>query len=78
MPLPLLLDNFDTLSIFMRTQLGIRLVGDAELHLAAGHALRIHDQVPAATLSTAISASALSAADQAAITARIAKRKMTK
>lgn len=70
--------NPDATAIYMRKTLGITLKGDAELHMAGGDALRVHDAVPAATLASAISASALSADDMTSLTTRLGKKKLSK
>lgn len=43
----------ENIAVFLQKQLGIRLTGDAELHLLAEMPFRLSDLVPLATVTTA-------------------------
>jgi hypothetical protein len=77
MTLPNKLDEYE-LSIFMQKQLGIQLKGDAELHMMGGIPLRLADQIPAATVTTAMTNAGITDGDATTVTNVLTKKKATK
>lgn len=75
--LPQLL-NEDTLPVLLRKQLGLRLLGDAELHILAGMPVDLNHLISAASVTAAATTAGFSTADNTKITAELAKRKASK
>lgn len=76
--------NSDTIPVYFARQLGLRLMGDAELYLLGGMPLRAGDVVSVAALTTALAATTATGAavatvgDAAIVQAEMTKRKASK